>query len=101
MASEYAIEFTRAATRDLDKLRRESPIMRSRIDAKVDGLTKDPRPPASRILVGGNGERRIRVGRWRIVYRVDDSSLRVTVLLVQPRGRAYAVAERRLGRRGT
>lgn len=38
-------------------------------------------------LKGGDGERRIRVGEWRVIYNVTDDL--VEVLVIAPRGRAY------------
>jgi ParE toxin of type II toxin-antitoxin system, parDE len=42
-----------------------------------------------RETVGDLDQWRVRVGDWRIVYRVDDGVLVVLVVTVAPRGRVY------------
>ena len=46
-------------------------------------------PVGVRKMAGGKGEWRIRVGTWRVVYRVDDGALVVLVVRVAPRGGVY------------
>ena len=67
-----------AAVRQLAKLDR--PIRR-RIDTAIDGLTKNPRPPGCKKLVGVDAWR-VRVGDWRIIYQIRDDRLIVLILRV-------------------
>ncbi len=64
-------------------------VLKSRLTRAIAALADDPRPPWVKKLVGGEGEWRIRVGDWRIVYRVDDGVLVVLVVRVAPRSGVY------------
>jgi mRNA interferase RelE/StbE len=59
----------------------------NRIRRAIDALATDPRPHGYKPLRGGDYSR-IRVGSWRIVYRIKDDQLIVLVLTVSPRGRS-------------
>ena len=48
-----------------------------------------PRPPGAIQLTGGDGELRIRVGDYRIIYDVEDDALVVLVLRIGHRGDVY------------
>lgn len=52
------------------------------IQAAIDLLAHEPRPPAATRLVGGSGEWRVRTGNYRIVYDVNDNELAVLVLRI-------------------
>lgn len=52
-------------------------------------LADNPRPAAARALVGAPGRLRIRVGDWRIIYRVEDARLVVLVVEVGHRREVY------------
>lgn len=52
-----------------------------RVRDAIRGLGEEPRPPGCRKLAGRSGWR-IRVGHYRVLYEVEDSSLTVTVLHV-------------------
>jgi mRNA interferase RelE/StbE len=47
-----------------------------------------PEGPATTALVGRDA-RRLRVGDWRVLYRIDTAACSLTILRVLPRGRAY------------
>jgi mRNA interferase RelE/StbE len=49
---------------------------------------EDPRPHGSRKLVGRDGWR-IRVGRYRVIYEIDDAQRFVTILHVGHRKDIY------------
>ena len=55
----------------------------------IIGLSHDPRPDGSKKLVGGVNDWRVRFGRYRIVYSVDDAAAEVTVYVVAKRSDAY------------
>ena len=66
-----------AAGRDLRGLPREA---RRRIVAALESLGDDPRPPNSAHLTGElRNLRRLRVGRYRVAYEVDDTDSVVRV----------------------
>jgi len=74
----YRIELTRAATRGLAAL---SARDRERVARVIDALALTPRPAGATALRGGPGLLRVRVGDFRVVYRVDDNAR--TVLIVR------------------
>jgi mRNA interferase RelE/StbE len=75
----YKVTFTASAARQIRKL---DPQGRRRIQAAIELLGTDPRPPAATQLVGGGGEWRVRTGDYRIVYEIRDGELLVLVLAV-------------------
>ena len=82
----YRITFAPSAARQLRKL---DPPARRRIQAAVELLSAEPRPPAATQLVGGAGEWRVRTGDYRIVYEINDGELLVLVLAVGHRRDIY------------
>lgn len=82
----YEVEFSPAAARQLKKLDR---VARLRVQAGVELLAIEPRPPGAKKLVGGDGEWRIRTGDYRIVYEIHDGVLLVLVLAVGHRREIY------------
>lgn len=82
----YRISFAKAASRRLRKL---DPRVRRRIQAAVELLATEPRPPAAKQLVGGAGEWRVRTGDYRIVYEIHDGELLVLVISVGHRREVY------------
>ena len=60
-----------------------------RLMEAVGALAEDPRPfPQSQKLEGREG-RRLRVGNYRVLYRVDDERQEVSILEVWHRQRDY------------
>lgn len=86
----YEIVLAPAAVRQLRKL---DPPARRRIQAVLELLAADPRPPAATRLVDGSGAWRVRTGDYRVVYEINDGKLLVFVVRVGHRRDVY-------GRRG-
>jgi mRNA interferase RelE/StbE len=86
MSSRFDVRYTAAAARQIRKLDRSA---QTRILRTVEILRDTPRPPASKQLVGGDGERRIRTGDYRIVYEVRDEELLILVVRVGHRREVY------------
>lgn len=86
MAPRYEIFYERGVLKTLKKLDRS---VAQRILAAVEGLAVEPRPVGSIKLSGGDGERRIRVGDYRIIYRVHDDRLVVVVVRAAHRREVY------------
>jgi mRNA interferase RelE/StbE len=63
------------------------PETKPRIDHAMDGLTEDPRGTAQK-LAAGEGYR-IRVGDYRIVFRIDDDAQEVLVARIKHRRDVY------------
>ena len=73
----YQIVLAPSAARQLRKF---DPDIRRRIQAVLELLAENPRPPAATQLVGGAGEWRVRTGDYRVIYEIDDGRLLVLVL---------------------
>jgi mRNA interferase RelE/StbE len=82
----YRVTLAPAAARQLRKL---DPQVRRRIQAALELLATEPRPPAATQLVGGAGEWRIRTGDYRVIYEIHDDHLVVLVLRVGHRRDIY------------
>jgi mRNA interferase RelE/StbE len=82
----YRITFAPGVARQLRKL---DPQARRRVQAALELLADEPRPPAATQLVGGAGEWRVRTGDYRIVYEIRDGQLLVLVLAVGHRREIY------------
>lgn len=83
--SGYRIELRPAAVRALRKL---DPAVSERIQGAIALLAQDPRPPAARALKGRPGLR-VRVGDYRILYKVADDVLLVVVVTLGHRREVY------------
>ncbi len=80
------VDIAPAALRQLRKL---DPQARRRVQAAIELLAEEPRPPAARMLVNGGGAWRVRVGDFRIVYDIHDGRLVVLVLTIAHRREVY------------
>lgn len=83
----YDVHLAPAAVRQLRTL---DVAGRRRVQAAIDLLASEPRPPAARQLVGGAGEWRVRTGDFRIIYEIHDQQLVVLVIKVGHRRDVYA-----------
>ncbi len=82
----YAIVFTRHAAKTLQRV----PADRARlINDKIRTLAADPQSLAKNIAPpkGMPGCFRLRIGKWRVIYRVQREV--IDVLEIVPRGGAY------------
>ncbi len=82
----YRIRLAASAKKALDKLPKD---VQRRIAAAIDGLSQIPRPPGTIKLTGAVDLYRIRVGSYRIVYRVQDDRLLVLVVKIGHRREVY------------
>ena len=71
------------------QLRKFDPQVRRRIQAALELLAAEPRPPTAIQLAGGSGEWRVRTGGYRIVYEIEDSRLLLLVLRLAHRREIY------------
>jgi mRNA interferase RelE/StbE len=83
---EYKVEFLPTAAKEFKKLPLD---LKQRISVQIEALCLNPRPSGAKTLQGGNGELRIRVGDYRVIYRVQDDKLIVLVLRVGHRSKIY------------
>jgi mRNA interferase RelE/StbE len=89
----YLVHVAPAAQR---QLRTCDPQVRRRIQAAIELLASDPRPPKAIQLVGGAGEWRVRTGDYRPVYEIQNDRLIVLVLTVGHRREIYKARYRNL-----
>ena len=82
----FRISYSRAAAK---AFRGIHPKDAKRIKEAIEALSRDPRPEGAIQLAGGEGEMRIRVGNYRIVYDIDDGALVILVLRVAHRQEVY------------
>jgi mRNA interferase RelE/StbE len=82
----YRVTLAPSAARELRKF---DPQARRRIQATIELLAAEPRPPAATRLVVGAGEWGVRTGDYRIVYEINDGELVVLVLRVGHRREIY------------
>ena len=86
MAS-YSVFVKTSAAKELEAV--EPRGMRTRIASRIQGLTRNPRPPGSQKLAGEEERYRIRQGAYRIVYAVDDDKRFVDVVKIGHRREVY------------
>lgn len=84
--ADYAVFFARSARKELQNL---DPQVARRILEQIEVLVVDPRPPGVVKLEGATDLWRIRVGQWRIVYRISDREHLVDIIAVRHRGDVY------------
>ena len=82
----YQVLTSQAARRDLKRIRGPA---RRRIADAIDDLASDPRPHGYAKLVGDDELYRVRVGDYRIVYKIEDNRLIVLVVRVGHRKDIY------------
>lgn len=81
----YSLDIVRSAEWELKRI---APDLALRIGERIALLASDPHPSQSRRLQ--NTDRfRLRVGDYRVIYSVDDSSQTVTILAVGHRRDVY------------
>lgn len=82
----YQVVLSPSAERQLRKF---GPDVRRRVQAVLELLAENPRPPAATKLVGGAGEWRVRTGDYRVVYEIQEGRLLVLVLRMGHRREVY------------
>lgn len=81
----YQVELTARARKQYKAL---DPVIRDRIRRTLLDLADDPTPAQVKALAGGDGLLRIRVGAWRVIYRVERPA-RVVILDIGHRSTVY------------
>jgi mRNA interferase RelE/StbE len=62
---------------------------RLRIIQRIQALIEDPRPPGSEKLAGYDDRYRVRQGKYRVVYLIDDKRREITVYRIGHRRDVY------------
>lgn len=84
----YEVELDSRADRQLDRFHHDRKLL-ERIGEAIDGLEETPRPNGAEKLSGGHALYRIRVGSVRIVYSIDDASMKVLITKIDSRDNVY------------
>lgn len=82
----YLLEFTASASKELKALDRQ---IRRRVIEKVTALCEDPFPAGTKKLKGEPDHFRIRVGDYRVVYRIDGARVVVVIVRIGHRREVY------------
>lgn len=82
----FKVSITSSAERDLKRLDRPT---KNRIVSAVLALASNPRPHGCLKVRSEEGTWRIRIGDWRVGYRIDDSGSEVLVIKVAHRREFY------------
>jgi len=82
----FTISYKPSAAKAFAKIH---PQDQRRIKDAIESLAENPRPPGGIQLTGGDGEWRIRVGDYRIIYDIEDQYLVILVLRIGHRREVY------------
>ena len=82
----YSVRIKRSAVREIESIPTKKD--RQRVVARIRALANDPRPQGCQKLSGAE-KYRVRQGRYRIVYSIEDDCLVVMVVRVAHRRNVY------------
>jgi mRNA interferase RelE/StbE len=81
----YKIYFKVSVEKDLRQISQKEI---KKILQRIDSLTANPRPPGSEKLTGQE-RHRVRQGRYRILYSIQDNELAIWVVKISHRNNVY------------
>lgn len=84
--AEYTVVFARSARKELQAL---DPPVALRIFKHIELLVSKPRPAGAIKIEGAADLWRVRVGEWRVVYRIADREKLVDIVAIRHRREAY------------
>jgi len=87
--AKYSLRIKKSARKELESIGTKAD--RRRIIRRITALTNDPRPPGV-AKISGRELYRIRQGRYRILYAIEDAVLIVHVIKVADRKDVYRQA---------
>lgn len=83
----YQIEVEAEAAKALQRLPRNVARL---IWSKIEQLATDPHAQSNNVKrLKGEAAYRLRVGDWRVLYRLEETRLVILVLKIRPRSSAY------------
>ena len=82
----WEIKIHRKAKKTLNRLHGE---ILGRLRQAISALAENPRPSGSKKMIGHKDIYRIRVGDWRIVYKIENGELIILILAIASRGEIY------------
>ncbi|WP_237200825.1 type II toxin-antitoxin system RelE family toxin [Rothia nasimurium] len=86
MTVNYSVTFKPSAAKELRKINKNDQTC---IAKKIHELASNPYPPGTKKIVGGDGELRLRVGNYRVIYAVEEGRLIILVLTIGHRREVY------------
>ena len=82
----YAVRIERGAGKAFDRL---PPVAKQRVAAAIDALAENPRHSGVIKLTDSDNGYRVRVGRYRVVFTIDDPTATVSVVRIATRQGVY------------
>ncbi len=82
----YRILLTKQVEKQINALPQQ---VIGRIEQHIESLHTEPHPPGVKKLKGQTRTYRVRVGNWRIIYIIDDSTQEITLLTIDDRKDVY------------
>jgi mRNA interferase RelE/StbE len=84
--TQYRIEVSATAERQLKKIRREDQV---RILRSVSLLAVEPHPSGCRKMSGYEAVYRFRIGKYRVIYKIDENRIVIIILKIGHRREVY------------
>lgn len=81
------LDIYKQAKEELESLQKSDKKLLSQIIVEIENLEQNPLPPNSKKLAGYKNLYRIRVRKYRIIYKFDEKIL--SILLIDGRGNIY------------
>ncbi len=85
--AEYRLLIKTSATKEIEVVGNRTD--RQRIVARMQALAEEPRPQGAEKLAGYADRYRVRQGRYRIIYLIDDGRREVTIFRIGHRKEVY------------
>jgi mRNA interferase RelE/StbE len=83
---QYAVDLVTSAAHEFRQLQTD---LKLRVKLAINSLSSNPRPTGVRKLKGHRDLYRIRVGSYRVVYRIDDKAKLVRITRIRHRSEVY------------
>jgi len=84
--AKYSLRIKKPARKELESI--ATKVDRRRVIERIESLADNPRPPGA-LKLSGLERYRIRQGRYRILYTIEDSLLVIQVIKVGDRQDVY------------
>ena len=82
----YNLSFKKSAEKELRRV--PKPYL-EKILSKIANLAGQPRPTGTQMLRGDEQHYRLRQGDYRVVYEIDDTQRRITIIKIGHRREVY------------
>ena len=84
--AKYSLRIKKSARKELEYIATRAD--RRRVIKRIESLADDPRPPGA-VKLSGREQYRVRQGRYRILYSIEDAVLIVYVVKIGDRKDVY------------